>query len=141
MAKHDAMVEAQKKYSEEKVKYAKEVIDMMVAEGEAVTPYAVIKKSKLAKSFIYTNEEIMAYIQQFRSEKKYNYSKFTEEDAYYERIQLLERENTELRKQLKFYKQESMESLLFENQLLRHRLRKYEELEAQGLISLPKNEE
>lgn len=38
------MVEAQKAYSEGKIKYAKEVIDMMVINGEAVTPYSVWKK-------------------------------------------------------------------------------------------------
>ena len=38
MGKEDKMIEAQKAYSEEKVKLLKEVVDMMIANGEAVTP-------------------------------------------------------------------------------------------------------
>lgn len=41
MGKEDKMVEAQKAYSAEKVRYAKEVVDTMLENGESVTPYSV----------------------------------------------------------------------------------------------------
>lgn len=141
MTNYDKMLEAQRAYSEEKVAYAKEVVDMMVQNGEAVTPYSVWKKSKLAKSFIYTNEDVKAYIEEHRSQKEYNYRRLTEVDVAQERIDYLERELAHLRKELKMYKEASIEALLTENQLLKYRLSKYEELAAQGLIKLPENNE
>jgi polyhydroxyalkanoate synthesis regulator phasin len=141
MANYDKMIEAQKAYSEEKVAYAKEVVDVMVEHGEAVTPYSVWKKSKLAKSFIYSNKEVAAYIEEHRSQKEYNYRKLTEQDVAQERIDYLEKEIAHLRKELKMYKEVSVEALLTENQLLKHRLTKYEKLAEQGLIQLPKNNE
>lgn len=139
MANYDKMIEAQKAYSEEKVAYAKEVVDVMVEHGEAVTPYSVWKKSKLAKSFIYSNKEVAAYIEEHRSQKEYNYRKLTEPDVAQERIDYLEKEIAHLRKKLKMYKEASVEALLTENQLLKHRLKKYEELAVQGIIKLPEN--
>lgn len=137
--KEDKMIEAQKAYSEEKVKLLKEVVDMMIANGEAVTPYSVYKKSGLSKAFVYTNGEAKAYIDQHRSEKQYNIRKLTTQDVMAERIAELEKENAKLRKELRYYKQASLETLLNENQLLKYRLQKFEELVNQGLIKLPEN--
>ena len=141
MANYDKMLEAQRAYSEEKVAYAKEVVDMMVENGEAITPYSVWKKSKLAKSFIYTNKEVASYIEEHRSQKEYNYRKLTEVDVAQERIDYLEKELARLRKELKMYKEASIEALLTENQLLKHRLSKYEKLAEQGIIKLPDSKE
>ena len=138
MANYDAMVEAQKAYSEEKVRYAREIVDMMVANGDPVTPYSVWKKSKLAKSFIYTNKEVSSYIEEHRSQKEYNLRKMTEIDTAQERIDYLEKELARLRKELRMYKEASFEALLTENQLLKHRLARYEQLEKEGIIKLPK---
>ncbi len=80
VGKEDKMVEAQKAYSQEKVKYAREVVDTMIENGEVVTPYSVWKKSGLSKDFIYTNEEVKAYISKHRSEKEYNYRQLTQCD-------------------------------------------------------------
>ena len=135
------MIEAQKAYSEEKVKLLKEVVDMMIANGEAVTPYSVYKKSGLSKAFVYTNGEAKAYIDQHRSQKEYNVRKLTTQDVMQERIEELEKENAKLRKELRYYKQASLETLLNENQLLKYRLQKFEELVNQGIIKLPENKE
>ncbi len=137
MAKEDKMIQAQKEESAEKVRYAKEVVDTMVENGETVTPYTVWKKSHLSKSFIYTNEEVKGYIDQFRSEKKYNYRKYTPQDVMEQRIYDLEKENEYLKKELRYYKNYSLEQALSENQILKHRLAKYEELEKAGIIVLP----
>lgn len=137
--KEDKMIEAQKAYSEEKVKLLKEVVDMMVANNEAVTPYSVMKKSGLSKAFIYTNGQAKAYIDQHRSQKEYNVRKLTTQDVMQERIEELEKENARLRKELKFYKDTSFEMLLNENQLLKYRLEKFEALANQGVINLPEN--
>ena len=139
--KEDKMIEAQKAYSEEKVKLLKEVVDMMIANGEAVTPYSVYKKSGLSKAFVYTNGEAKAYIDQHRSQKEYNVRKLTTQDVMQERIEELEKENAKLRKELRYYKQASLETLLNENQLLKYRLQKFEELVNQGIIKLPENKE
>lgn len=139
MAKQDKMIESQKLQSAEKVRYAKEIVDTMVENKESVTPYTVWKKSHLSKAFIYTNEEVKAYIEQFRSEKKYNYRKYTPQDIMEQRIVDLERENELLKKELKFYKTTSLQMALGENQLLKHRLAKYKELEKQGLITFPED--
>ena len=139
--KEDKMIEAQKAYSEEKVKLLKEVVDMMIANNEAVTPYSVYKKSGLSKAFVYTNGEAKAYIDQHRSEKQYNIRKLTTQDVMQERIEELERENAKLRRELRYYKQASLETLLNENQLLKYRLQKFEELVNQGIIKLPENKE
>ena len=58
-----------------------------------------------------------------------------------ERIEELEKENAKLRKELRYYKQASLETLLNENQLLKYRLQKFEELVNQGIIKLPENKE
>lgn len=141
LGKEDKMIEAQKAYSEEKVRLLKEVVDMMIANNEAVTPYSVWKKSGLSKAFVYTNKEAKMYIEKYRSPKEYNVRKLTTQDLMAERIEELEKENARLRKELKFYKDTSFEMLLNENQLLKYRLQKFEELEAQGLIKLPANKE
>ena len=135
------MIEAQKAYSEEKVKLLKEVVDMMIANGEAVTPYSVYQKSGLSKAFVYTNGEANAYIDQHRSEKQYIIRKLTTQDVMQERIEELEKENAKLRKELRYYKQASLETLLNENLLLKYRLQKFEELVNQGIIKLPENKE
>ena len=114
---------------------------MMIANNEAVTPYSVYKKSGLSKAFVYTNGEAKAYIDQHRSEKQYNIRKLTTQDVMQERIEELEKENAKLRKELRYYKQASLETLLNENQLLKYRLQKFEELVNQGIIKLPENKE
>lgn len=54
------------------------------------------------------------------------------------RIEYLEQENTKLRKELHYYKQASLETLLNENQLLKYRLTKFEKLgEKQDITKLP----
>ena len=112
---------------------------MMIKNGEAVTPYTVHKKSNLSKAFIYTNEEVKAYIEEHRSEKKYNYRKYTPEDVAQERIQELEKEVEMLRKALSYYKKETMESLINQNQILKYRLEKYEKLVEEGIIVIPED--
>lgn len=141
MGKEDKMVEAQRAYSAEKVKLLKEVVDMMLANGEAVTPYSVWKKSGLSKAFVYTNGEAKAYIDQNRSEKQYNIRKLTTQDVMMERIEYLEQENANLRKELKYYKSNTIQMLVNENQLLKYRLEKFEKLERQGIIKLPETSE
>lgn len=141
MARQDKMIEVQKQESAKKVAYAKQVVDMMIENGEAVTPYSVYKKSNLSKAFIYTNEEVQTYIAEHRSEKKYNYRKYTPEDVAQERIAELEREVEMLRKALARYKKETMESLMNQNQILKYKLARYEELEVKGLISFPDHNE
>ena len=137
--KEDKMIEAQKAYSQEKVTLLKEVVDMMVANGEAVTPYSVWKKSGLSKAFVYTNGEAKAYIDRYRSQKEYNVRKLTTQDVMAERIEELEKENARLRKELRYYKQASLEILMNENQLLKYRLEKFEALEKKGIIKFPEN--
>lgn len=137
MAKTDKMIEVQKQESAKKVAFAKQIVDMMIENGEAVTPYTVHKKSNLSKAFIYTNEEIQSYIAEHRSEKKYNYRKYTPEDVKQERIQELEKEVEMLRKALSYYKQETMESLINQNQILKYQLEKYEKLVEDGIIVIP----
>lgn len=137
MAKQDNMIQRQKAYSEEKVAYAKEVVDSMVDNGEAVTPYSVWRKSRLSKSFIYSNKEVADYIEKHRCEKKYNYRKYTTEDVREEYIEQLEKENAMLRKELAQYKQETLESLMNENQILKYRLQKFEILAKDGIIETP----
>ena len=139
MSKTDKMVEVQKKESAKKVAYAKQIVDMMIKNGEAVTPYTVHKKSNLSKAFIYTNEEVKAYIEEHRSEKKYNYRKYTPEDVAQERIQELEKEVEMLRKALSYYKKETMESLINQNQILKYRLEKYEKRVEEGIIVIPED--
>lgn len=139
MAKQDKMIEAQKEMSQEKVRYAKEVIDLMRENGETITAYTLQKKSKLSKSFIYNNAEVMEYLNQFRSEKKYNYKKYTPETASDELIEQLQRENAMLRKELSYYKDATLKELIDENQILKYRLRKFESLVAQGIIELPED--
>lgn len=139
MAKYDNMIQRQKEYSEEKIAYAKEVVDTMIANSESVMPYSVWKKSRLSKSFIYTNKEVINCIEEHKCTKKYNYRKYTSEDVREEYIEQLEKEIAMLRKELSYYKQETLESLKNENQILKHRLQKYQDLEAQGLIQLPDN--
>lgn len=137
MAKEEAMIKAQKEESQKKIKYAKEVVDIMVEEGEIVTPYTVWKKSKLSKGFIYTNEEVKTYIEQFRSEKKYNYRKYTIEDVLEQRVEDLEKENAYLRKKLKQLQSQTIEDLITQNQVLQKRLSMYDDLVKQGIIKLP----
>lgn len=139
MAKQDKMIEAQKEMSLEKVRYAKEVIDLMRENGETITAYTLQKKSKLSKSFIYNNAEVMEYLNQFRSEKKYNYKKYTPETASDELVEKLQKENAMLRKELSYYKDATLKELIDENQILRYRLRKFENLVSQGIIELPED--
>lgn len=139
MAKQDKMIQAQKELSQEKVRYAKEVIDLMRENGETITAYTLQKKSKLSKSFIYNNEEVMEYLNQFRSEKKYNYKKYTIEDSKDGLIEQLQRENAMLRKELSYYRDATLKDLIDENQILKYRLRKFENLVAQGIIELPED--
>jgi hypothetical protein len=134
MGKEDKMLEAQKEESAKKVQYCKEVIDMMLEEGLPVTPYSVWKKTALSKTFIYKNEEIANYIEEHRSDKKYNYTKYSQQDVMIERIEILERENTRLRKELNRYKSESLEHAITENAILHRRLAYYEKLVTDGLI-------
>lgn len=139
MAKSDKMVEVQKKESAKKVAFAKQIVDMMVENGEPVTPYTVHKKSNLSKAFIYTNEEVKAYIDEHRSAKKYNYRKYTPEDVKQERIRELEKEVELLRKALSYYKKETMESLINQNEILKYKLARYEELVEKGIIVIPED--
>ena len=73
MGKEEKMVEARKLESARKVAYAKEIVNEMMEQGIPVTPYTVWKRSGLSKAFFYTNKEVIAYIEQNRSQKKYNY--------------------------------------------------------------------
>lgn len=141
MAKQDKMIEAQKELSREKVRYAIEVIDTMRENGETITAYTLQKKSRLSKSFIYNNEEVMEYLNRYRSEKKYNYKSYTPEDAKEELIEKLEKENAMLRKELTFYKNANLKSLMDENQILKHRLAKYEKLIKDGIIQISEDTE
>ena len=137
MAKTDKMIEVNKSESAKKVAYAKQVVDMMVENEEAVTPYTVWKKSNLSKAFIYTNEEVIAYINTHRSEKKYNYRKYTVEDVKQAKIDQLEKEIELLRKELAYYKKQTLETLMNENQILRYRLSKFEKLVKDGVLEIP----
>lgn len=141
MGKEHKMIEMQKQMSAEKVLFAKDTVDAMIEAGEAVTPYTVWKKSKLSKSFIYNNKEIMDYIAAHRSEKKYNYRKYTADDVNAAYIVTLEKENEFLRRELNQMRHADLKELLDENQILRYRLAKYEELVKQGFLTNPKTEE
>lgn len=129
MAKEDEMIKAKKEYSAKKVEYAKRVVDAMIRNKEAVTPYAVWKKSQLSKSFVYTNPEVKAYIARHRTRKsKYNYRKLNKEDLFMiddavkERLEYLEKTNATLRKELTFYKKTSWEELKNQNDILYEQL-------------------
>lgn len=139
MANTDKMIEFNKEESAKKVIYAKNIVDMMVENGEAVTPYSVWKKSHLSKAFIYTNEDVKAYIEEHRSEKKYNFRTYNHDDIVEKRIRELEKEVEVLRKELSYYRTESFESLLNQNQILRYQLAKYEKLVNDGIIQLPED--
>ena len=141
MAKQDKMIAAQKELSLEKVRYAKEVIDTMRENGENITAYTLQKKSRLSKSFIYNNQEVMEYLNKYRSEKKYNYKSYTPADAREELIEQLEKENARLRKELSFYKTARLQELMDENDILKHRLAKYEKLIKDGIITIPEDTE
>lgn len=135
MGKEEKMIEAQKLESAKKVEYTKKVVDEMIEQGIAVTPYTVWKRSGLSKGFIYTNEEVKAYIEEHRSEKKYNYRAYTPQDILYEKVEQLEKENTYLKRMLRQMELESYEALLIQNQILKSRLEKYESLIAKGIIT------
>ena len=128
MGKEDKMVELRKLASARKVGYAKEIVNEMNEQGIAVTPYTVWKRSGLSKAFFYTNEEIKAYIQQNRNEKKYNYKSYTPQDVLQERVAQLEKENAHLKRMIQQQELESYEALLVQNHVLRKRLSKYEGL-------------
>ena len=128
MGKEDKMIELRKLASARKVGYAKEIVNEMKEQGIAVTPYTVWKRSGLSKAFFYTNEEIMAYIQQNRNEKKYNYKSYTPQDVLQERVAQLEKENAHLKRMIQQQELESYEALLVQNHVLRKRLSKYEGL-------------
>ena len=134
------MVKAQKAYSAEKVKLLEEVIDMMVANGKLVTLYSVRKWSGLSKAFVYTNGQAKAYINQQRNEKKYNVRKLITRDVMAERIEELEKENAKLRKELRYYKQVSLEALLNKNHFQKYSSKKLEALEKEGHIKLSEKE-
>ena len=128
MGKEDKMVELRKLASARKVGYAKEIVNEMKEQGIAVTPYTVWKRSGLSKAFFYTNEEIKAYIQQNRNEKKYNYKSYTPQDVLQERVAQLEKENAHLKRMIQQQELESYEALLVQNHVLRKRLSKYDGL-------------
>lgn len=137
MGKADKMIEAQKEESKFKVEYVKQIVDEMVKEGIAITNYSVWKKSGLSKGFIYQNEEVKEYIENFKSEKSYNYRKFSQIDVYERKINDLEKEVAYLRRLLRNVQEENLESLYFENKVMKRRLEVYEELEKQGIIERP----
>lgn len=135
MGKEEKMIEAQKLESAKKVEYTKKVVDEMMEQGIAVTPYTVWKRSGLSKGFIYTNEEVKTYIEEHRSEKKYNYRAYTPQDILYEKVEQLEKENTYLKRMLRQMELESYEALLIQNQILKSKLEKYESLISKGIIT------
>ena len=137
MGKADKMIEAQKEESKFKVEYVKQIVDEMVKEGIAITNYSVWKKSGLSKGFIYQNEEVKEYIEKFKSEKSYNYRKFSQIDVYERKINDLEKEVAYLKRLLRNVQKENLESLYFENKVMKRRLEVYEELEKQGIIERP----
>ena len=137
MGKEDKMIQAQKDESALKVNYVKQIVDQMEQEEIAITPYSVWKKSGLSKGFIYNNEEVKQYIDEHRSEKKYNFRTFDQKDVYEIKINELEKENAYLRKMLRYSQSENLERLYFENKVMKKQLEKYEELVAQGIIHAP----
>lgn len=92
---------SQKKESKFKVEYVKQIVDKMVEEGIAITNYFVWKKPGLSKGFICQNEEVKEYIEKFKSEKSYNYRKFSQIDVYERKINDLEKEVAYLRRLLR----------------------------------------
>lgn len=124
MGKADKMVELQKRESAKKVAYAKEIVNEMMEQGIAVTPYTVWKRSGLSKAFFYTNKEVIAYIEQNRSQKKYNYKAYTPQDVLQERVEQLEKENAYLKRMIGRIELESYEALLIQNQVLKNKLSK-----------------
>ncbi len=140
MGREDKIIESAKNKSIEKVKYLKDVVDIMIEENVAVTFYSVWKRSGLSKSFIYNNPEVVAYINEHKSEKKYNSRVYTNESILIDRIDELEHVNRMLRKELRRLQSDSYQHLLTENQVLKKRLEKYEELVKQGIIKSPEND-
>lgn len=124
MGKEDKKVEARKLESARKVAYAKEIVNEMMEQGIAVTPYTVWKRSGLSKAFFYTNKEVIAYIEQNRSKKKYNYKAYTPQDVLQERVEQLEKENAYLKRMISRIELESYEALLVQNQVLKNKLSK-----------------
>lgn len=124
MGKEEKKVEARKLESARKVAYAKEIVNEMMEQGIAVTPYTVWKRSGLSKAFFYTNKEVIAYIEQNRSKKKYNYKSYTPQDVLQERVVQLEKENAYLKRMISRIELESYEALLVQNQLLKNKLSK-----------------
>lgn len=124
MGKEEKKVEARKLESARKVAYAKEIVNEMMEQGIAVTPYTVWKRSGLSKAFFYTNKEVIAYIEQNRSKKKYNYKAYTPQDVLQERVEQLEKENAYLKRMISRIELESYEALLVQNQVLKNKLSK-----------------
>jgi len=124
MGKEEKMVEARKLESARKVAYAKEIVNEMMEQGIPVTPYTVWKRSGLSKAFFYTNKEVIAYIEQNRSQKKYNYKAYTPQDVLQERVEQLEKENAYLKRMIGRIELESYEALLIQNQVLKNKLSK-----------------
>ena len=107
----------------------------MLEQGIAVTPYTVWKRSGLSKAFFYTNKEVIAYIEQNRSQKKYNYKSYTPQDVLQERVVQLEKENEYLKRMINRIELESYEALSVQNHVLKNKLSEYEALIAKGVIT------
>ena len=134
MAKEDNMIKAQKEESAKKVEYIKKLIDEMVEEKAPVTSYTVWKRSGLSKGFIYTNEEIIAYIKAHKSNQKYNVRKLSTADVLAEKKAISEKENKLHLKRIKELEYETYNRLLNENKVLKEVLSKLQELEKAGLV-------
>lgn len=136
MARQDALIAAQKKESETLVRKVKEIVDQMVKDGEPVTPYAVSKKTTVSKSFIYQNKEVSEYIAKFRSKNPYNSRTIDRTLQLEKELTDSEAQLNQKEKELRHYKALSLRLALHENQILKEKLNKYEELEKQGIIHI-----
>lgn len=134
MARGDALVAARKLESETLVKKVKEIVDQMIENGEPVTPYSVAEKTTVSKTFIYQNKEVAAYIAEHRSPNPYN-ERIADKTKHLEkRISNLQRQLDAQEKEVEYYKAEMLKIAMLENWKLKEKIKKYEELEEQGIL-------
>lgn len=137
MAREDKMIAATRAKSEAKVQLLKDTVDKMIAEGIAVTPYSVGKKTGLSKTFIYGNEEAKDYIEAHRSPERYNERNYDKVEDLQNQVKYLQKEKTHADKVTDEVNKYVYEQLLAENKRLKEIVSKYEKLVEMGLLQIP----
>lgn len=86
------------------ISLAKNTIDEMHDRGDIITFQSVADASGLSKSFLYKNEEVKSYLEQYKS-KKYNNQVIDSSKQHYKdyesHLHFIEAENRELKRKLR----------------------------------------